>query len=72
MIRTTLIALVSALTLGTASAALAGQIDGDANPIAGGQAWSVSALERSYAGPQRRAAPAVQDRSYFDRHTQVD
>ena len=74
MIRTTLIAFVSALTLGTASAALAAQLDGDANQIPGALVnRPTSDLERSYAGPYRQSAPIpVPDRAYFDRHTQVD
>jgi hypothetical protein len=72
MIRTTLLALVSALTLGTASAALAAQVDGDGNAIPGTQVTrSASDLERSYAGP-RQGSISVQDRASFDRHSQVD
>jgi hypothetical protein len=71
VIRTTFIALVSALTLGTASAGLAAQVDGDANTIPGTQvARSASAMERSYAGP--RQSISQQDRASFDRHSQVD
>jgi hypothetical protein len=72
MIRTTLLALVSALTLGTASAALAAQLDGDANFVPGAQvSRSASDIERSYAGPHRQTI-TMQDRASFDRHSQVD
>jgi hypothetical protein len=74
MFRTTLIALVSALTLGTASAALAAQLDADANPIPGALVnRPATDIERSYAGPYRQSAPVpLQDPAFFDRHSQVD
>jgi hypothetical protein len=75
MIRTTLIALAAAATLGSASAALAAHgLDSDNNPIPGASALvnrPAAAFERSYAGPYRYVAP-IQDQFYFDRHTQVD
>lgn len=72
MIRTALFALVSAATFGTASAALAAPLDGDANMVPGA-AVQRSDIERSYAGPSRHAAPsAARDHTFFDRHSQVD
>lgn len=76
MIRSTVFALVAALTLGSASAALAAQaMDSDNNPIPGTSELvnRPAAFERSYAGPYRQAAPVTyEDKAYFDRHTQID
>lgn len=74
MIRATLIALAGALTLGTASAALAAQFDGDNNPVPGTLVNRPAAdieLEHSYAGPRRQRAPMIlEDPAFFDRHSQ--
>jgi hypothetical protein len=74
MIRTTLIALTAALTLGSASASFAGQVfDGDNNAVPGALVnRPASDLERSFAGPRRPAPVWVEDKAFFDRHTQID
>jgi hypothetical protein len=74
MIRTALIALISTLSIGTGSAALAAQLDADGNPVPGTLVnRPATDIERSYAGPYRQSAPIpLRDPAFFDRHSQVD
>jgi hypothetical protein len=73
MTRKTLIALVGVLSVASASAAMAAQLDGDNNPVPGVFVnQPASALERSHAGPRPAASGiTAQDKAFWDRQSEV-